>query len=328
MKYRAFGKTGLEVSEIILGAGNVSGLYTGEDAETQRQLLKQALEGGINWIDTAFRYGKGKSEEALGELLPEIDADPYISTKVGIEPDELDDIPGAIERALHGSLKRLRRESVDLFQLHNRIGSKVDGRLLTVEHVLGKGGVAEGMKRMQEQGLTKFTGITALGETPCVRKVIESGTFDSAQVYCNMLNPSAGLQMPPAWSGQDFDNLIGVCTKNNVAVIVIRSFAAGVLATDQRHGRESMITANTDLDTELQKAQAVFEVLGDEHGTRAQTAVRFALSNPDIACIDVGVADSDQLDQALGAVEKGPLPISALEQLGSLYKTNFGLNTP
>ena len=83
MKYRAFGKTGLEVSEIILGAGNVSGLYTGEDAETQRNLLKQALEGGINWIDTAFRYGKGKSEEALGELLPEINADPYVSTKVG-----------------------------------------------------------------------------------------------------------------------------------------------------------------------------------------------------------------------------------------------------
>ena len=45
MKHRKFGKTGLEVSEIILGAGNVSGLYTGEDADTQRQLLKQALDG-------------------------------------------------------------------------------------------------------------------------------------------------------------------------------------------------------------------------------------------------------------------------------------------
>lgn len=326
MKYRQFGQTGIEVSEIILGAGNVSGLYTGEDAETQRQLLKRALDGGINWIDTAFRYGKGKSEEALGELLPEIDADPYVSTKVGIEPDELNDIPGAIERALHGSLKRLRRESVDLFQLHNRIGSKVDGRLLTVEHVLGKGGVAEGMQRMKDQGLTKFSGITALGETPCVHEVIESGAFDSAQVYYNMLNPSAGQQMPAAWTGQNFDDMIGACKKHNVAVIVIRSFAAGVLATDKRHGRESMITADTDIDSEIQKAQAVFDVLGGEHGTRAQTAVRFALSNPDIACIDVGVASMDQLDQALGAVDRGALPKPAIEQLGSLYKTNFGRN--
>ena len=323
MKHRKFGKTGLEVSEIILGAGNVSGLYTGEDADTQRQLLKQALDGGLNWIDTAFRYGKGKSEEALGELLSEIDADPYISTKVGIEPDELDDIPGAIERGLHGSLKRLRRESVDLFQLHNRIGSKVDGRLLTVEHVLGKGGVAEGMQRMQDQGLTKFTGITALGETPCVREVVESGAFDSAQVYYNMLNSSAGQSMPPAWTGQDFENLIGICKANDVAVIVIRSFAAGVLATDQRHGRESMITADTDIDSETQKAQAVFDILGDDLGTRAQMALRFVLSNPDISCIDAGVASMDQLEQALGAVDRGKLPNTAIEQLGSLYKTNF-----
>jgi D-threo-aldose 1-dehydrogenase len=325
MKYRAFGKTGLKVSEIILGAGNVSGLYTGDDAETQRDLLKRSLEGGINWIDTAFRYGKGKSEEALGELLPELDADPHISTKVGIEPDELDDIPGAIERGLHGSLKRLRRESVDLFQLHNRIGSKVDGRVLTVEHVLGKGGVVEGMQRMKDQGLTKFSGITALGETPCVHEVINSGAFDSAQVYYNILNPSAGQDMPAAWTGQNFENLIGACIKNDVAVIVIRSFAAGVLATDQRHGRESMIIANTDLDTEIQKASAVFDVLGDKHGTRAQTAVRFALSNPNIACIDVGVANMDQLEQALGAVDGGALPESAINQLGSLYKTNFNL---
>jgi D-threo-aldose 1-dehydrogenase len=325
MKYRVFGKTGLEVSEIILGAGNVSGLYTGGDAETQRNLLKRSLEGGINWIDTAFRYGKGKSEEALGELLPEIDADPYISTKVGIEPDELDDIPGAIERGLHGSLKRLRRESVDLFQLHNRIGSKVDGRVLTVEHVLGKGGVVEGMQRMKDQGLTKFSGITAMGETSCVHEVVESGSFDSAQVYYNILNPSAGQGMPPAWTGQNFDNLIGACKKNSVAVIVIRSFAAGVLATDQRHGRESMIVADTKLEDEIQKASAVFDVFGDEHGTRAQTAVRFALSNPDIACIDVGVANMDQLEQALGAVDWGALPGEALTQLSVLNETNFGL---
>jgi D-threo-aldose 1-dehydrogenase len=327
MKYRKFGLTGLDVSEVILGAGNVSGLYTGDDAETQRDLLKQALEGGINWIDTAYRYGKGKSESALGELLPEIDADPYISTKVGIEPDELDDIPGAIERSLHGSLERLRRDTVELFQLHNRIGSKVDGRLLTVEHVLGKNGVVEGMQRMQDQGLTKFIGITALGETPCIRDVIGSGAFNSAQVYYNMLNPSAGENMPPDWkSGQDFENIIKLCTEKNVAVIVIRSFAAGVLATDQRHGRESMITADTELDAEIRNAQAIFNVLGDEYGTRGQTAVRFALSNPDISCIDVGVATKDQLQQTLDAVESGPLPIKALNQLGALYKTNFGNN--
>ncbi|MEQ8193294.1 MAG: aldo/keto reductase [Rhodospirillales bacterium] len=323
MKYRRFGRTGIEVSELILGAGNVSGLYTGSDREAQRQLLRRALDGGINWIDTAFRYGKGKSEEALGILLKEMKEKPYISTKVGIEPDELNDIPGAIERNLKASLKRLRRKSVDIYQLHNRIGSKVDGRLIAVEHLLGKNGVAEGMRRMQEQGLCKFIGITALGETSAVHDVVRSGVFDTAQVYYNMLNPSAAHAMPPAWTGQNFDRLIEACREQDMGIIVIRAFAAGVLATDTRHGRESMITADTDLDMETKKAHAVFDLLGNGNGSRAQTALRFALSNPYISCVDTGVADLDQLEQALGASVLGELPDEAFRALGSLYKTNF-----
>jgi aryl-alcohol dehydrogenase-like predicted oxidoreductase len=128
MKYRMFGQTGIKVSEIILGAGNISGLYTGDDAETQRRLFQKALDSDINWIDTAFRYGNGKSETALGRLLPETDHTPHLSTKIGIDPEDLDDIPGAIEKGMRSSLERLVRESVDLLQLHNRIGSKVDGQ--------------------------------------------------------------------------------------------------------------------------------------------------------------------------------------------------------
>ncbi|MEX2451432.1 MAG: aldo/keto reductase [Rhodospirillales bacterium] len=323
MKYRRFGRTGIEVSELILGAGNVSGLYTGEDRDTQQRLLRRALDGGINWIDTAFRYGKGKSEEALGELLQDVDETPYVSTKVGIEPDELNDIPGVIERNLVASLTRLRRESVDLYQLHNRIGSKVDGRLIAVEHVLGKNGVAEGMRRIQEQGLCKFIGITALGETPAVHEVVRSGVFDTAQVYYNMLNPSAAQAMPAAWTGQNFDRLIEACREQDMGIIVIRAFAAGVLATDRRHGRESMITSDADLESETKKAHAVFARLGNGHGSRAQTALRFALSNPYISCVDAGVADLDQLEQALGASVLGKLPDEAFRALGSLYKTNL-----
>jgi D-threo-aldose 1-dehydrogenase len=326
MKFRTFGKTGIEASEIILGAGNISGLYTGDDADTQRQLFHHALDGGITWIDTAFRYGNGKSETALGKLLPETDHDPTLSTKVGIEPEDLDDIPAAVERSLKDSLKRLGRSSVDLFQLHNRIGRKVDGRLLTVEHVLGPGGVVEGMRRLQDLGLTRYIGITGLGETDAIREVVDSGAFDSAQIYYNMLNPSAGQAMPQAWTGQDFGQLIGACKDAGMAVIVIRSFAAGVLATETRHGRESIITSDTDLSAEERKAAAIFESLGDTGGTRGQTALRFALSNPDISCVDVGVANLDELNQALEAVERGPLPQAALDALQALYETDFGNN--
>ena len=64
-----------------------------------------------------------------------------------------------------------------------------------------------------KQGLTRLIGITALGETAACREVIASGRFDSAQVYYNMLNPSAGQDMPPAWQGHDFRGLIAACQR-------------------------------------------------------------------------------------------------------------------
>ena len=73
MKYRRFGRTGLQVSELVFGGGFVGGILLHQDDETKRTAIRRALDGGINWIDTAASYGNGKSEEALGWLLREID---------------------------------------------------------------------------------------------------------------------------------------------------------------------------------------------------------------------------------------------------------------
>ena len=74
MKYRKFGSTGLEVSEVIFGAGAVGGILINADDETRRTAIKMALDAGINWIDSAASYGQGRSEEALGWLLKEVPA--------------------------------------------------------------------------------------------------------------------------------------------------------------------------------------------------------------------------------------------------------------
>ena len=71
MKHRTFGRSGIKVSEIIFGAGAVGGILVHKDDATKREAIRRALSGGINWIDTAAAYGNGKSEEALGWLLPE-----------------------------------------------------------------------------------------------------------------------------------------------------------------------------------------------------------------------------------------------------------------
>jgi L-galactose dehydrogenase/L-glyceraldehyde 3-phosphate reductase len=285
--------------------------------------VARALAAGCTWFDTAAAYGGGKSEDSLGRILPGLADKPHVSTKVRLDPARLDDIAGQVERSVAQSLRRLRRNLVDLLQFHNAVAREAGNRAIAERDVLRTGGVADALDRMREQGATRFIGFTALGEAAACRRVIESGRFDAAQIYYNMLNPSAARAMPAAWTGQDFASLMSACRAQNMGVIAIRVLAAGILATDARHGREMMLTADTEVAEEERKAAAVFGALGSAHGTRAQTAVRFALANPDVSAVNVGFATAAQLDEALGAFERGPLPQAALETLEGLYRTDF-----
>ncbi len=324
MKHRTFGRSGIQVSEIIFGAGSVGGILIHKDDATKREAIRRAFAGGINWVDTAAQYGKGKSEEALSWLLPESGATPYLSTKFNLDVENLNDIPAQIEKGLMESLARLKRKSVDVLQLHNRIGMKPGGRVMTVEQILGKNGVADGLERLREKGLIRYMGITAIGDAASVCEVINSKRFDSAQVYYNLLNPSAGQRMPVAWTGHNLGGIIDACRANQVAVMAIRIFAAGVIATTERTGRESVLTANTSVAEDERKAKAVFDAIGSDQGTRGQVALRFVLSNPDVSCAIIGSAELQHIDEALQAAAMGPLSAATLARLNALYESDFG----
>jgi D-threo-aldose 1-dehydrogenase len=204
MRYRPLGSTGLKVSELVFGGGWVGGVLIHQKDEVKLAVLRRAMEAGINWIDTAPSYGKGKSEEALGWLLTEIEDEPYLSTKVMLDTANLKDTPGQVEKSIQESLRRLDRESVDLLQLHNPIELKPKENSISVDDVLKKGGAADALEKLRDQGVTSHIGFTALGDAETVKKVIDSGRFETAQVYYNMLNPSAGRAMPKGWTGHDF----------------------------------------------------------------------------------------------------------------------------
>jgi D-threo-aldose 1-dehydrogenase len=325
MRYRIFGRTGLRVSELVFGGGWVGGVLIHQDDATKLKTLRHAMDAGINWIDTAPAYGKTQSEQALGWLLKEIEATPYLSTKVLLDTAQLHDIEGQVERSLHESLQRLGRSSVDLVLLHNQIEPAATAGAITPEHMLGPKGAADALERCREQGLTRHIGFTALGDAASCRKVVDSGRFDAAQVYYNLLNPSAGRAMSGSWVGHDFGGLIAACRTQGTAVMAIRVFAAGVLATDVRHGREVIITRGTDITAEERRARAVLSALGGAYGTRAHTALRFVLANPDVACAIIGLAEPSHLEEALAGARAGPLPQSAIDALEPVYAANFGL---
>lgn len=323
MKLRRFGRTGIEISELVFGGGFVGGIVIDADDDTRREAIRRALDGGINWIDTAPSYGQGKSETALGWLLGELDEQPQVSTKVRLDMAMLDDIPGQIERSVEQSLNRLGRDSVALLQLHNPLGPSDDASTLNVEDVLKTNGVADTFERLKDQGLMEFVGITALGDAAACRQVIDSGRFDTAQVYYNMLNPSAGLTMPATWSGHSYAGIIDACRRQDMGIMAIRILAAGVLATDLRTGREIPVSAETDVAKDEQRTRAVFAALRDTHGTRAQTAVRFALTNADISSAIVGLATLDHLAEAMAGADAGPLPAEAQAALERVYASGF-----
>jgi len=327
IRHRRLGRTNLDISEIVFGGGFVGGILIHQDDATRRKAIRRALDAGVNWIDTAALYGQGKSEEALGWLLAELETKPRVSTKVDLKADELDDIPAAIERSLRASLDRLRLESVDLLQLHNRIGTPGGDRqrFLSVAQVLGAGGVADGLDRARELGLTRHVGLTALGDAPAICEVLDSGRFDTAQVYYNMLNPSAARRMPPAWSGHDFSGIVEACKANDMGIFGIRIFASGVLATDVRHGREAVLTENSELDVETERARSALAAIGEGHGERAQVALRYGLANGDFSAIIVGMAELEHLELAIAAAEAGPLPPDAIERLEPVYEAGFDL---
>jgi L-galactose dehydrogenase/L-glyceraldehyde 3-phosphate reductase len=325
MRKNPLGRTGLEISELALGGGITGGILIKADELTRISALMRAVAGGINWIDTAPLYGNGASEETIGRHLSAINPQPQVSTKVRIEPKHRDDLRGAIERSLEGSLKRLRTDRVALFQLHNQIGAAVGERpFVTSEQVLRTGGIVDIFDRLKEQGLCRAIGITAAGDATACLQVIVSGRFDCAQVYYNIINPSAAWSRPPpAWKAQDFSRIIAACFRQNMGILAIRIWAGGPLASASRPEQLNVFTSGTDVDSEMRRAAAIKTTLGDAYGTPAQTALRFVLGNRDLSTRVIGISALAHLDEALAALDRGPLPAAAASKLEALWATDF-----
>ena len=356
MRMNLLGRTGLQISELAFGGGVTGGILIDADEAAQQAALARAVAAGINWIDTAPVYGNGASEETIGRHLGSLSPRPRVSTKVRLEAENLGDIAGAIERSLEHSLRRLRSDRVELLQLHNHLGEGVGARLaLRPAQVLDRGGVADAFDRLKQQGLVRAVGMTVAGDTKACLEVIDSGRFDAAQVYYNAINPSAAWpRLPAGWrGGQNFCGLLAACSRQAMGVLNIRVWAGGVLANPARPDRLFVMTADTDVDNEVTCAAAVRAalaseasgqrghsevrapdtrpepsssaraVLGEGYGTPAQAALRFALGNKDFATRVIGITTIEQLDLALAALARGPLPAEAVSRLERLWANGF-----
>jgi len=329
MQLRVFGRTGMQLSVLGFGCGAVGGFMVRGDAADQERVIARAIAAGVNYFDTAVQYGNGESENNLGRVLQKLKpANVAVGTKVRLPPGEFGRIADAITTSLEGSLARLGLDRVDIFHLHNPITETGGGPALSVRQVLDD--VVPAFQRLRQQGKIRFLGMTAVGDTAALRQVIDARVFDSAQVVYNMLNPSAGEQLPKDYPAQDYGRLFDSTKAAGVGVVGIRVLAGGALSgSAERHPiagpAPEPIGSAISYDADLDRARRLIPLVEEGFAANlAEAATRFALSHPAMGTILVGMATPQQFEDALAAVQKGPLPQAALDRLSELRQAFSG----
>lgn len=219
MEYTLLGKTGRKVSRLGFG-GATAGIPNylekyDPQSDLQRQqfvdAIAEAYEQGITYFDTAPAYGDGASEEIYGEGLKKIPEERiFLATKVSFGDAAF------TRQSVENSLRRLKRETLDLVQLH--------GTLYTPEmtaSILGKGGQLEELEKMRDEGLIRHIGFTVECQNRELYELLDSGRFETMQVEYNVI-----FQHPydPNWKcGSMFD-----AEKQQMGIITMRTMTSNI----------------------------------------------------------------------------------------------------
>lgn len=309
MKYRRFGRTGWQVSEIGYGMWGMAS-WSGSDDSESMKALQRAVDLGCNFFDTAFAYGNGRSEALLGQLVREnTDRKLYTATKVPPKnlqwPAQaeftLDDCypPEHIEEYVNKSLANAGLERFDLIQLHTWNDDWTDDPRWS-----------EKLDDLKGRGLVAACGISINRWEPWNGiRAVQSGKIDSVQVIYNIFD-----QNPE-------DELFPACKNNDVAVIARVPFDEGTLTgnltlsttfpeDDWRHTYFSP----ENLSQSVEKAEALRPLIPDG-SSMAEMALRFILSEPAVSTIIPGMRKIANVEANVWASDAGPLPAELQEKL-------------
>jgi len=310
LKFRKLGRTNLLVSEIGFGAWAISGRgYGPTDDKDSIRVLHRALDLGVNFIDTADIYGDGHSEELIGRVLKERnDKEAIIATKFGWDFYRDGGIRSNLRRnyisfALEKSLKRLGREWIDIYQIHN---SKPDD--------IERDNVYETLDELKKQGKIRFYGVSAYYIEDGI-EAIKTGKPDTIQIIYNILEPEAENKLLP------------LALKKDVGIIAREPLASGLLTgkydenskfpkTDHRHGWDKKF-----LEEGARKVSKL-KFLEKEGQTLIQAALRFSLSHKAVSVVIPGAKTINQVEENISAAE-AELSSDELKRIRELYRNNF-----
>jgi aryl-alcohol dehydrogenase-like predicted oxidoreductase len=309
MKFRRFGRTGWQVSEIGYGMWGMAG-WTGSDDAESLASLQRSIELGCNFFDTAWAYGDGHSEELLGKALRANSGKQlYVATKV---PPKNRRWPSRREFALdesyppeyvfeyvEKSLRNIGADSLDLIQYHTWEDKWLDDER-----------TARTIEKLRENGKVRAVGISMNRWEPWNgTRAVKAGLVDAVQVIYNIFD-----QNPE-------DDLFPACREKDVAVIARVPFDEGSLtgtltlqSTWPKGDWRNTYFVPENLRLSVQHADAL-RPLVPVGSSMPELALRFILNNSDVATIIPGMRKIHHVETNLAASDKGPLPATLHTEL-------------
>ena len=309
MRQRKLGSTGLIVSEIGMGTWELGGREWGDIGETDAvDLLRYAFENGVTYYDTADQYGGGRAERLLGEAFSALGDRVVIATKLGYELDSDGWISHGwespsfnvsrdyIREAVEGSLTRLKRDVIDIYQFH------APPPIEAWDEAFGT------MEELKAEGKIRFYGVCLGGEADALKAMAETG-ISSLMLTYNIL--TQGMAQP----------VMETADKKGIAVVVRQPLASGLLS-----GQLTPDTVFAENDyrktwsrekflADLEQVEQVKSIVAGKAKSLPQAALKFILAHPAVSCVVPGMMTPGQVDDGVSTSGAAPLPAAVLEQL-------------
>jgi aryl-alcohol dehydrogenase-like predicted oxidoreductase len=310
MQFKTLGDTGLLVSTICFGTMTFSGQSAGTEAGIWKHigdvnqagadgLIKECIEAGVNFFDTADVYSDGESEKMLGQSLKNLNIarkDVVIATKVygrvGPGRNDVGASRGHIMDAVEASLRRLQTDHIDLYQIHgNDTVTPIDETLRALDD-------------LTSQGLVRYIGVSNWTAWKIAKALGRSeargyARFETLQAYYSI-------------AGRELEReLVPMLTEEKLGLMVWSPLAGGLLSGKFGPGANSPEGArrtsfdfppvNKDRAWEI---VAVMREIGNTHGVSvAQVALAWLLAKPHVMSVIIGAKTAEQLEDNLAAAE-------------------------
>jgi len=276
---RPLGRTGLEVSILGFGGAPLGDEYGGTPEELGARAVARAIERGINFVDVAPYYGRTLAEERLGRALIGRRHEVVLATKCcRYDKRGFDFSAARVHADVDASLRRLRTDVIDLYQVHDvEFGRR--------EQILGE--TLPAMRAVQEAGKARFIGITGL-PVHLLRDLASEFPVDSVLSYChyNLLVDDLA------------EVLVPLARERGLALINASPLHMGILSTG---GEQPWHPA----DPEVKRAGRRIAALCAERGTDVvRVALRFALDNPHVATTLCGMRTPEEVDHNVAILEQ------------------------